>query len=318
MESIKQVALYRIKLLTLIGIAVLLIVVFSFVSPFFFSAKNFINVIVHSSILAILAIGMTFVIISGGLDLSVGSIIAFAGVVGVLVFQQTDSVFLGLAACVIAGCAMGVINGLLIGYMGINAFIATIATLAVYRGATLMITGGRTISVTDPVFNFLGQGQVFKVPVIIPILALLYILFHFVLRRTVFGRSIYAIGGNARAARVSGIRVRFMTLTVYALSGSLAGICSVYVIGRLSSLQPWAGQGAEFETIVAIVLGGINIAGGEGDLLESLAGVAIIAIILNALNLIPAIDPFYHYIVKGAVIIGAIAIYERLKKVTSA
>jgi len=143
------------------------------------------------------------------------------------------------------------------------------------------------------------------------------VLFHFVLQQTVFGRSVYAIGGNPRAARVSGIRVRFMTLMVYALSGSLAGICAVYVIGRLSSLQPWAGQGAEFETIVAIVLGGINIAGGEGDLLESLAGVAIIAIILNALNLIPAIDPFYHYVVKGAVIIGAIAIYERLKRATS-
>jgi len=119
------------------------------------------------------------------------------------------------------------------------------------------------------------------------------------------------------AARVSGIRVRFMTLVVYALSGLLAGVCSVLVIGRLSSLQPWAGQGAEFETIVAIVLGGINIAGGEGDLLESLAGVVIIALILNALNLIQAINPFYHYIIKGAIIIGAIAIYERTKKYSS-
>lgn len=316
-QSVRQIALYRMKLITLLGIAIILIVVFSLVSPFFLSVRNFINVVVHSSILAVLAIGMTFVIISGGLDLSVGSIIAFAGVLGVLVFQRTGSVVLGLAACLVSGSAMGILNGLLIGYMGINAFIATIATLAIYRGATLMITGGRTVSVTDPVFNFLGQGQVLRIPVIIPVLAVLYVFFHFVLRRTVFGRSVYAIGGNPRAARVSGIRVRFMTLAVYTLSGALAGLCSIYVIGRLSSLQPWAGQGAEFETIVAIVLGGINIAGGEGDLLESLAGVAIIALILNALNLIPAIDPFYQYVVKGAIIIGAIAIYERLKGFSS-
>ncbi len=314
MQSIKQAVSSRVKLLTLFGIAVLLIVVFSLATPFFLSMKNFINVIVHSSILAMLAIGMTFVIISGGLDLSVGSIIAFAGVLGVLAFSRTGSVALGLAVCILSGCAMGVLNGLLIGYMGINAFIATIATLAIYRGATLMITGGRTISVTSAAFNWLGQGQVLRIPVIIPLLVLMYVLFHFVLRRTVFGRSMYAIGGNTLAARVSGIRVRFMTLGVYALSGTLAGICSVYVIGRLSSLQPWAGQGAEFETIVAIVLGGINIAGGEGDLLESLAGVVIIALILNALNLIQAINPFFHYIVKGAIIIGAIAVYERIKK----
>ena len=314
MESMKLRFASRIKLVTLLGIAVVLMIVFSLATPYFLSMKNFVNVIVHSSILAMLAIGMTFVIISGGLDLSVGSTIAFAGVLGVLCFQWSGSVALGLAVCVLSGCALGVLNGLLIGYLGINAFIATIATLAIYRGATLMITGGRTISIVSPAFNWLGQGQVLKIPVIIPLLVVLYVLFHFVLRRTVFGRSVYAIGGNPLAARVSGIRVRIMTLAVYALSGTLAGICAIFVIGRLSSLQPWAGQGADFETIVAIVLGGINIAGGEGDLLESLAGVLIIAIILNALNLIQAINPFYHYVVKGAIIIGAIAIYERLKK----
>ncbi len=314
MESIKQVVTNRIKLLTLVGIVIMLIVIFSLISPFFLSVKNFINVIVHSSILAILAIGMTFVIISAGLDLSVGSIIAFAGVLGVLVFKRTDSVFLGLLVCILSGCAMGILNGLLIGYLRINAFIATIATMAIYRGATLTITGGRTISVTNSAFNFLGQGHFFKIPVIIPTLLVMYVFFYFVQKRTIFGRSIYAIGGNARAARVSGIRVRLFTLIVYAFSGTLAGICAIYVIGRLSSFQPWAGQGAEFETIVAIVLGGINIAGGEGDLLESLAGVAIIAIILNAINLIPVIDPFYQYIVKGGIIIGAIATYEKLRQ----
>ncbi len=304
----------RLKLITLFGISGLLILIFSLASPVFLSVNNFINVVVHSSILAVLAIGMTFVMITGGLDLSVGSIIAFSGVLGVLVFRSTGSVFLGLAVCLLSGCGMGILNGALIGYLRINAFIATIATLAIYRGATLTITGGKTISLTDPAFNWLGQGQVLGVPVIIPILAALYLLFHFVLRRTVFGRSLYAIGGNEEAARVSGIRIRSTTLLLYGLSGALAGLCAVFVIGRLSSLQPWAGQGAEFETIVAVILGGINIAGGEGDLLESLAGVAIIAIILNALNLIPAIDPFYQYIVKGAIIIGAIAIYERLKR----
>jgi ribose/xylose/arabinose/galactoside ABC-type transport system permease subunit len=318
MVSIKQRLASRMKLATLLGIVVILVGVFSLATPYFLSMKNFINVIVHSSILAMLAIGMTFVIISGGLDLSVGSAIAFAGVLGVLAFQGSGSVALGLAVCVLSGCALGVLNGLLIGYLGINAFIATIATLAIYRGATLMITGGRTISIVSRAFNYLGQAQILKVPVIIPLLVILYVLFHFVLRRTVFGRSVYAIGGNALAARVSGIRVRVMTLAVYALSGTLAGICAIFVIGRLSSLQPWAGQGADFETIVAIVLGGINIAGGEGDLLESLAGVLIIAIILNALNLIQAINPFYHYVVKGAIIIGAIGIYERLKKYGSA
>ncbi len=314
MRNLAYIVRSRLKLITLFGISALLIVVFSLVSPVFLSLNNFINVVVHSSILAILAIGMTFVMITGGLDLSVGSIIAFSGVLGVLIFRSTGSVILGLVTCLLSGCAMGLINGALIGYLRINAFIATIATLAIFRGATLTITGGKTISLTDPAFNWLGQGRVLGVPVIIPFLAAFYLLFHFVLRRTTFGRGLYAIGGNEGTARVSGVRIRLITLLLYGLSGALAGVCAIYVIGRLSSLQPWAGQGAEFETIVAVILGGINIAGGEGDLLESLAGVTIVAIILNALNLIPAIDPFYHYIVKGAIIIGAIAIYERLKR----
>ena len=314
MRSLAYFLRSRMKLVTLFGISALLVVIFSLVSPVFLSLNNFINVVVHSSILAILAIGMTFVMITGGLDLSVGSIIAFSGVLGVLVFRSTGSVGLGLAVCLLSGGAMGLLNGVLIGYLRINAFIATIATLAIYRGATLTITGGKTISLTDPAFTWLGQGRVLGLPVVIPVLAVLYLLFHLVLRRTTFGRGLYAIGGNEGAARVSGVRIRLIILLLYGFSGALAGTCAIYVIGRLSSLQPWAGQGAEFETIVAVILGGINIAGGEGDLLESLAGVTIVAIILNALNLIPAIDPFYHYIVKGAIIIGAIAIYERLKR----
>lgn len=313
MGSLKQNVFTRLRLITLLGIMVTLIVILSFASPVFLTRSNFINIAVHSSVLAILAIGLTFVILTGGLDLSVGSVVAFAGLLGVLTLRSTGSVVLALFVSVASGTAMGIVNGLLIGYLQINAFIGTIATLAIYRGATLTITGGHTIPVRDGTYNFLGQQGVLGVPVIIPLIAILYIVFHFVLRRTVFGRSVYALGGNHAAARVSGIRVRLTTLLVYALSGGLAGLCSIYVVGRLQSLQPWAGQGAEFETIVAVVLGGINIAGGEGDLMESLIGVAIIAIILNAMHLLPAIDPFFQSIAKGGIIIVVLAIYERLK-----
>lgn len=314
MGLLPDFVLAKLRLFTLIGIMIALIMILSFASPVFLTRSNFINIVVHSSVLAILAIGLTFVILTGGLDLSVGSVVAFAGLLGVLALQATNNVFLGLVVAVLTGVGMGIINGVLIGYLQINAFIATIATLAIYRGATLTITGGHTISVRDETFNLLGQRAVLGIPVIIPVLLILYAIFHFVLRRTVFGRSVYAIGGNADAARVSGIRVQFTTLMVYALSGGLAGLCSIFVVGRLQSLQPWAGRGAEFETIVAVVLGGINIAGGEGDLMESLVGVAIIAIILNAMHILPGIDPFFQSIVKGGSIIVVLAIYERLKK----
>ncbi len=313
-SAFKQLVLARLRLLTLIGIALVLTIAFSMASSAFLTGSNFINIAVHSAVLAMLAIGMTFVILTGGLDLSVGSIVAFAGLLGVLVMQKTGSVSLGLVSAVLSGTLMGVVNGLLVGYLQINAFIATIATLAIYRGATLSITEGSTISITDPAFTFLGQRAIFGIPVIIFLLVILYAVFHLILKRTVFGRSVYAVGGSPAAARVAGVRVRLITLGVYVLSGTLAGICSIYVVGRLQSLQPWAGQGAEFETVVAVVLGGINIAGGEGDLMESLVGVAIIALILNAMQLIPAIDPFFQAIVKGGIIIAALAIYERLKK----
>lgn len=313
METLKLKIKSNLKLLALTLISVILITASSFMSPFFLSIGNIRNLLVHASVLAIMAIPMTFTLISGGLDLSIGSNIAFAGVIGFLVYQFTSNPLIGMIGCLAAGGLIGILNGIMIGYLKINAFMVTLAFLAIVRGATLTITGGRTISVVNKTFNYLGQGSIFGIPVILILIVVLYIIFHYVLRHSILGRSIYAIGGNENAAIVAGIKTKLIILYTYILSGMMAGLCSIFVVGRLSSAQPWAGLGVEFETIVAVVLGGISIAGGEGDLIESLIGVIMLAIILNILSLLP-ISPFYQYIAKGAIMIGAVFIYGRLKR----
>lgn len=301
------------KIITLFIIVVILFIASSLLNSLFLDINNILNLLVQVSVLAILAIGMTYVIISTGLDLSVGSNIAFSGLIGVLVFQSTQNPFIGMLFCILSGAFVGLLNGLMIGYLKINAFMATLSTLAIARGATLLITGGRTISVTNNTFNFLGQGTIWNIPVILILIPILYVFFYFVLKRTVFGRSIYALGGNEKAAIVAGVKSKLIILYVYMLSGSLAGLCAIFIVGRLSSLQPWAGLGTDFETIISVVLGGINLAGGEGELHESFLGVIILAIILNILNLLP-ISPFYQYIAKGLIMIAAVFVYGRLEK----
>lgn len=301
------------KIITLLIIVILLFTISSIISPFFLDINNILNLLVQVSVLAILAIGMTYVIISKGLDLSVGSNIAFSGLIGVLIFKTTGNPLLGMLFCIIAGAFIGLVNGLMVGYLKINAFMATLSTLAIARGATLLITGGRTISVTNSIFNFLGQGKIFNIPVILLLIPLLYVIFYFILKRTIFGRSIYALGGNENAAIVAGVKSKLTILYIYMLCGALAGLCAIFIVGRLSSLQPWAGLGTDFETIIAVVLGGINLVGGEGELHESFLGVIILAIILNILSLLP-ISPFYQYIAKGLIMIAAVFIYGRLQK----
>lgn len=313
METLKLKIKSNLKILALTLISVILITAASFMSPFFLSISNIRNLLVHASVLAIMAIPMTFTLISGGLDLSIGSNIAFAGVIGFLVYQFTGNPLIGMIGCIAAGGFIGILNGIMIGYLKINAFMVTLAFLAIARGATLTITGGRTISVVNKTFNYLGQGSIFGIPVILILIVVIYIISHYVLRHSILGRSIYAIGGNENAAIAAGIKTKLIILYIYILSGMMAGLCSIFVVGRLSSIQPWAGLGVEFETIIAVILGGISIAGGEGNLMESLIGVIILAIILNILGLLP-ISPFYQYVAKGAIMIGAVFIYGRLKR----
>lgn len=303
----------NLKIIALLLIVVVLFAASSIISPYFLRISNILNLLVHSSVLAIMAIGMTYVITSGGLDLSIGSNIAFSGLIGVLFLNYTQNPWLGMLFCLVGGGFIGLINGTMIGYIKINSFMATLSTLAIARGATMLITGGRTISVTSRSFNYLGQGSFLGIPIILYLIPLLYFFFHLVLKKSILGRSIYAIGGNEDAANVAGIKTKLITLFVYLISGLLAGICAIFIVGRVSSVQPWAGLGVEFETITAVVLGGINLAGGEGELLDSFLGVIILAIILNILALLP-ISPFYHYMARGMIMIFAIFIYGRLQK----
>ncbi len=312
MNIIKLKIKNNLRIIALILINVLLVIISSFISPVFLSTGNITNLLVQASVLAIMAIPMTFVVISGGLDLSIGSNLALSGVMGVLIYQFTGNPFIGMLGSLVVGGLVGLLNGIMIGYFKINAFMTTIAFMAIARGATITITGGRTISIVNKTFNYLGQGSIFNIPVILILIFTLYVIFHFVLGHSIFGRSTYALGGNENAAIVAGIKTKLIILYIYMFSGVMAGLCSIFVVGRLSSAQPWAGLGVEFETIVAVVLGGISIAGGEGDLVESFTGVIMLAIILNILGLMP-ISPFYQYIVKGSIMIGAVFIYGRLK-----
>ena len=313
MKNIKLQFRSNLKVIALIIIVIVLFTASSVMSPFFLRVSNILNLLVHTSVLSIMAIGMTFVITSGGLDLSIGSNIAFSGLIGVLVFNYTNNPLIGMLFCLLGGAFIGLINGTMIGYLKINSFMVTLSTLAIARGATLMITRGRTISVTDRIFNYLGQGSLFGIPVILFLIPVLYILFYLIFKKSILGRSIYAIGGNEKAAIVAGIKTKLVILYIYIISGMLAGLSAIFVIGRLSSVQPWAGLGVEFETIIAVVLGGINLAGGEGELLDSFIGVIILAIILNILALLP-ISPFYQYVARGSIMIFAVFVYSRLQK----
>jgi ribose transport system permease protein len=272
----------------------------------FLTFTNLLNIVNQNAPLAIVAVGMTFVIIGGGFDLSVGAILAVAGVLAAWIAVNIGGT-LGLAAAPVVGLALGTVNGLLITLLRIHSFLATLASSLVLRGLAVLITGGALITVTEPGFTTLGQGRTGGVYHAVLALFAFVLLGMVLLNRTAFGRYLFAMGSNAEAAELSGVRVDLVRVGAFAFSGLAAGVAAAVAVSRIGSGQPLAGTGVELEAIAAVILGGTSIYGGTGAVWRSLAGVYLLALINNGFNILDA-NPFYKDLTTGVIIVSAVAL----------
>jgi ribose/xylose/arabinose/galactoside ABC-type transport system permease subunit len=297
---------------TLIGLLGLILVLW-ILTPYFLTISNLLNVMQQTSINAIIAVGMTFVIITAGIDLSVGSIVAFSGVVLASILQTAVPLPLALVIGLAVGALCGSVNGILITYGKLPPFISTLGMMSVARGAALLYTGGRPISGFDPSFRYLATGEILYIPVPVIIMILVYLVAHVVLTRTKLGRYAYAIGGNEEAAVLSGVNVKLYKSMVYGLSGMLSGLAAIILTARLNSAQPIAGMMYELDAIAATVIGGTSLMGGEGRIVGTLIGALIMGVLRNGLNLL-GVSSFVQQTVIGSVIILAVLMDMALKK----
>ncbi|WP_223592611.1 ABC transporter permease [Neobacillus bataviensis] len=294
------------EMLTLLGFLVLC-AFFSFSTAQFLTTENVSNIIRQVSINGILAVGMTFVILTGGIDLSVGSVMAFTGtiMVGLMInmgMPPIAAVLLGI----VLGAVLGYINGLFIAHARIPAIIVTLAMMEVARGAALLYTGGYPLSGVSKSYAFIGRGNLFGViPMPAVIMILVFIAAYIILNHLPIGRYIYAIGGNEEAVRLSGVKVKKIKIFVYLVSGITAAISGLIMTSRLSSGQPMAGEGYELDAIAAVVLGGTSIAGGRGHIFGTILGALLLGVLSNGLNLM-GVSPYVQRVLKGAIIVAAI------------
>ena len=300
------------KYKSLIGL-VLLCIVITIVTPNFLSVSNITNVFSQVSVNAIIAIGMTFVILTGGIDLSVGSTLAISGAVGASIVKLTGNVFLAIIVAAVIGIAVGLINGLLVSKGKLQAFIVTLATMTIFRGATLVFTDGTPISKLPEAFVKIGNGKLGFMPIPVIITIIIAIIAVYALSQTRFGRYLYALGGNEDASRLSGINTDKIKTLVYVVSGFASAIAGVIITSRIGSASPNAGTGFELDAIAAVVIGGTSLAGGEGTITGTLIGALIIGVLNNGLNLMN-VSPFYQSIVKGLVILIAVLLDKKSRK----
>jgi L-arabinose transport system permease protein len=276
----------------------------------FFSSRNILNIGLAITILGVLAMSQTVVIVAGGLDVSVGSTVGFATVATAMVAQSTESAVVAVLAGLAVGAACGLVNGLIITYGRVNAVIATLGTMAIFRGVAFILSDGQSISIFDETFRFMGNGRVLGFPFLIWILAITAVLFQIFLSQSIAGRNVYAIGGNPVVARFSGINVNRYRVAIYIMSGFAAGLGGIILAARTGSGQPISGsQGLELEAITAAVLGGCALQGGRGTIVGALLGVLIIGILNNGM-ILTAVPTFYQLLAKGALLILAVLVAE--------
>jgi ribose transport system permease protein len=273
----------------------------------FLSPLNLTNILVQSSIMAVIAIGMTFVIIGGGFDLSVGSTVALAGCIAAMVIMKFG-VAVGVLAGIAAGGAVGLANGVIIAKLGVNPFITTLGTMVLVRGVVYLITGGAPVGDEGlpAVFIAFGSARIFGIHYLVWVPAFLLLILSWVLQATPYGQRVYATGGNREAAYLSGVPVERIIASTYAWCGAMAGIAGVMLAARLQSGQPTAGEFYELTAIAAVILGGASLQGGEGTLYKSVIGVFIMIVLGNSLNLLN-VDSYWQRVAIGAVIIAAAA-----------
>ena len=298
----RLLAEYALVATTLVEIAV-----FAALAPHFFTLDNAVNIAQSIAVTGILAAGMTAVILTGGIDLSVGSVVALAGVAAATAAAATGSIALAALAALGVGLLVGVLNGLLVTLLGVPAFIATLATMTAARGLAFLVAGGRSVGDLPASFGALGRSTPLGIPATVYVMGVVMLAAALVLRRTVVGRHVYAVGGNAEAAWLAGVRTRRVTRLVYAVSGVLAGLGGFVLASRLGAGVPNAGVQYELDVIAAVVVGGTSLSGGRGTVVGTLWGAVFIGVLTNGLNLAD-VDTYVQKIALGVVIVVAVVL----------
>jgi len=282
--------------------------IFSLLTDTFLTIPNILNVLLQISIIAILGFGVTIIIISAGIDLSLGSVMALVGMgTAAILTSSTPSIFLAILGGLLIGGIVGFINGITVAYIHLPAFIATLAMMSIARGVALVVTNAIPIYNLPESFLFLGSGFLWGVPTPIYVMIGLYFILDFILRKTKFGRYTYAIGGNEEATRLSGINIKRYKLLVYVVGGICTGVAGILFTARLGSGQPTAGMGYELDAITAAILGGTNLFGGSGNLIGTLIGAFVMGVINNGQALLN-ISSYVQNIVRGIIVILAVGI----------
>lgn len=292
---------------------ILLIVVIGAQDPNFFRVQNLLAIGTAITVFGLLAIVQTLVILLGGLDISVGSVTGLCSVVSAMIFTSTSSSAMGIAAALVVGMLCGLVNGMIIVYGRVNPVIATLATLAAFKGLAQLISGGRSQGYTgsDPVFTALGRGTLFGIPVLIFIFAAIAIIVALILKYSDIGRNIYAIGGNDTAARLAGININRYIVGVYLAVGAVGGLAGVLLTARTGSGQPVSGsEGLELEAITAAALGGAALQGGKGTIVGTVLAVMLLGVLSNGLTVL-GVNPFWQNVAKGALLVIAVVIQQR-------
>lgn len=286
---------------------IVIVITLSFLNQYFLTVQNISNILLQISVNGLLAIGMTFVMLAGGIDLSVGALLAASGIVaaGLVSGDTPSSAFLGIAAGLGTGALLGAVNGGLVAYLRVPAFVATLGMLSAARGITEVYSKGMPITDLSDNFVLIGQGWLLGITVPVWIYFVCVVAAVIVTRHTRIGRYIYAVGGNARSAVTSGINTRMVIFTTFVLSGLCSGLAGLILTARTTSGLPQAGLGYELDAIAAVVISGTSLSGGVGSMVGSLFGALIIGVINNGLDLM-GISSFYQHIIKGVIIVGAV------------
>lgn len=296
----------------LLGTLVLLFLILSVWSPYFLTSTNMLNIGKAIAIVGIAAVGETIVIISGGFDLSIGSVMAASGMVSAFLVAAGVPLPVAFALSILLGLAIGATNGAIISYARINPLITTLATLAIVRGLGYVVSGGRELVITDTAWLALGTGTLLGIPYIVIILGAVFLAFGLIMPRSLFGRYAYAIGSNARASRLAGVPVNRWRVVFYLTSGGLAALAGLVTVARTGNAQPSAALGIELDVITAVILGGTSLTGGRGRLAGTLVGLLLLGVVNNGLTLV-GVPSYWQMVVKGAILLGAV-VYDELRR----
>lgn len=308
----KQQITHILKNYGMIVAFVLVCALLAMLSPFFLTTANLMNVVRQSSIIGIMAVGVTFVILSGGIDLSVGSVLAVSGMIAAGTMQNGHGVFVAIITALVVGIVAGLVNGVLVTKARITPFVVTLGMMSIARGATLLYSDGYPISGFSPQYRFIGGGMVGVVPFPVILFIGVVLVAWVVLTQTKLGRYAYAIGGNEETVKLSGIKSDSYKMMMYVISGATAGISALVLTSRLNSASPTAGLTYELTVIAAVVIGGTSLTGGRGSVWGSLIGALLIAVINNGMNLL-GVSPYFQELARGVIIIAAVYV-DRLRE----